>query len=60
MPKPITGDYSCPVCGFVLHKRFLCAEDGAVGISRTRHNVEIDEKCPNDGFGLVVDKEGEI
>lgn len=40
----VPGDWFCPKCSFRLHKRFLRASDGAVGIDI---NAEA-EPCPND------------
>ena len=39
------GEWVCPVCSFLLHKRILQAETGLVGIN-TKDESEL---CPNDG-----------
>ena len=41
--------WKCPKCGFVLHKMFLRASDGAVGIDLSTAR----EVCPNDGTTLL-------
>lgn len=38
------GDYRCPKCGFVCHKRILHAADGSVSADAREHY----EICPND------------
>lgn len=49
-----TGDWQCPICGFVLHKLLLRASDGAVGINPDNHRPsDPGEPCPNDGATLV-------
>lgn len=39
------GDYKCPKCGFVNHRRSLSARTGEVRASI----IEEDLQCPNDG-----------
>lgn len=48
------GNYECPRCGFVLHKRLLRTYDFAVGIDTAIKR----EVCPNDGADLTpIDEE---
>jgi hypothetical protein len=46
---PIPGDWECPTCGFVVHKRVLRRDDGEVFVDASARR----EVCPNDGVTLV-------
>lgn len=44
----IPGEWQCPVCCFMAHRRILYAQDGSVAVNRN----ETPETCPNDGTPL--------
>ena len=56
MSSPVTGEWMCGGCGFLLQTRFLNPTNGATGVDERLGRYE----CPNDGKLLVQVTEADV